>query len=285
MRIDRAYIIMVCFLCVLSCEEQPPETEPPYRYPLALGNFWVYDHTQSNFRYSDSASSTLFDDTTVVKAILTVTVSFQGLWGDSMEYCVLNGSSCLEGCDEHSSWHYYTQNDTGLLLFGYKSSVNLAIPKGAHPARYKWGGQSFNSRDELLSLTAPSFLAWVPARDTITLEDPMVKALEYPIYEGANWTYRDSGSPWRMEREVLYTEDVLVDGDSFSAYVIRTHFDRDHDGTQDNDVYIVDHFTRAGLARRKIFIDSVLVFTPQGLPTGQYIQIEDLYELDRVKIN
>lgn len=277
-------ILWTSSLSFFACEEELPRSDPPYHYPLKLGNYWVYNRVQTALTYSDSGKSARFDDTLIVQSSISVTVSYQGLWGDSLEYSVLN-SYCRDGCEDHTAWHYYTQNDSGLFLFGYESPVNVIAPKITPHLVSSLGGKTFISNDAFFIHSAPAVLPQIPVSDSIYIENPMVRVLEYPLHQGASWTYRDSGNPWRMDREVVFSEELMLENDSFLAFEIVTHYDKNHDGVWDEDLYIKDHFAAEGLVRREIFMDSIFVMSEDGSFTKELKQLVDVYELSRYRLN
>lgn len=214
-----------------------------------------------------------------------MTVSFRGLWEDSLDCAILNSCCYLDSCNAQLSWHYYTQSDTALKLFGYESPSNFILPKPAGLDALMWRGKSFQSRDELLWRAAPSFLSRIPTRDGFYSEDPMVCILEYPISVGASWTYRDSGKPWRMDRQVMLEKELSVEAGKFPVFQVEMLYDRDNDGHWDDDIHIIDHFASEGLIRREILIDSIHVISPQGIRTGGLFRVLDVYELARYELN
>lgn len=282
---SRWFLFVVCMLLLFACEEAQRDIEPSYTYPLALGNYWVYSRTQTNYSYSESTGQAVFEDSSMVCESISVTVSYHGTWDDSLERFVLNSFCCHEDCRDHTSWHHYTQNDTALLLLGYKSPVNQILPKPAQKAQLSWMGATYSSMAGLLSQVAPSPLWRTPAMDSVHIEDPMIQVLKYPLVPGAQWTYRDSGNPWKIDREVIFQKQLSVSAGSFSVYEIQMTFDMDNDGDWDQNIHITDHFAQQGLIRREIFIDSVVVVSPDGTLPDQLIRYLDVYELNRFRVN
>jgi hypothetical protein len=114
--------------------------------------------------------------------------------------------------------------------------------------------------------------------DSIIFEDPPVRCLEYPLRVGAQWTYREAGNPWHMDKKVLRKRRFEVEAGDFSCFEIRWLYDFDNDGSWDEDIWITDYMSSIGLVDRRIFVGGSAESDEYGNELG-FIDSFDEYEL------
>jgi hypothetical protein len=145
---------------------------------------------------------------------------------------------------------FYSNRADGFYMHGYKSAGTMCLPKSNVANKILFKGYAFNNIREITDFLVQSIPLHKVSIDSLIIEQPPIKILDYPLKVGARWSYRLEHDPWRIDREVLATETVQVPAGKFVCYKIRFHYDFDNDGEWDENVVLTDYISSQGLVKR-----------------------------------
>ena len=112
----------------------------------------------------------------------------------------------------------------------------------------------------------------------VTLEDPPVVTLQYPLEPGSHWQMRAEGEPFRIDKEVVGRTEVEVPAGRFDCYVVQWTYPGSP--SLDEQVEFYDYIAAEGLVKRSIITKNVPVTTYSD-PYGQMgiVDLRDEFEL------
>ena len=268
---------------VWSCEEKTKTTE--FTFPMAVGNIWEYRQEISLFTYTDTSGSRQNLDTLVITNPVTATVAGIHIFGDTLstyEFLVRYFSNGIEFIS--TTFYQFTPNE--LNIIAYRSTGGgLVYPKQPAGKQILFKGRYYRSREELSEILQRGAVFAKSSSDSIYMEHPPVKSLEFPFTIGSRWIYQDTSSAFFIEREVKDQITLNLDSTSFRCYQIRTFYDIDSDGVWDEDVGITDYFAREGLVRRDIWALGNIEVNAEGIPDGFKFDWHEKYTLTGWALN
>jgi hypothetical protein len=134
---------------------------------------------------------------------------------------------------------FYQDRDEALLLLAYSgaSTLALALP-GSFPvtpeAGVLWRGNTFRGLPRARA-TAKD----LTTDDDLYLEDPPLVVCLYPLQVDAQWSYRQAGYPYRIDKRVTALGPADPDSLGERECVSTTWlFDLDRDGDWDEDIWM-----------------------------------------------
>ena len=247
-------------------------------YPLSVGNMWIYEREAHLYSYQDSSGTPEYEDTSTFQGTTTSQVTGLATLRDTPEVFAIS-SMADEGNDTYHAVDYYRNTDKGLYLHAYKgASTPHALPKAQMGSHILFKGMKFWSFRELLSTLEATLPAHPSLSDSLYFEDPPVKALHYPLEVGTHWTSRIADHPWRIDKQVLSKELVLVPAGTFPCYRIQWLYDMDADDQWDEDITVFDYISPAGLVCREAQIVGGIKTDEHSQPIG-YLDWEEKYIL------
>ena len=247
----------------------------PAGYPHHVGDSWTYELNGGTYNFRPIDSTVHYTPDTLF-AVATVTITGEQalpttfLPGDSVSALVFEATEqqMRPVAQTFVSVNYFTLTDTAFLLHGYSGSGGTLItPTAARTiGRVSIAGRSFGCFREMidaLTSNGPS-----STTDTIMREVPPLKAIEYPLIAGSQWTFRPSGRPWRIDKQAVGSTSLVVGGTTYQCSIVRWLEDLGNEGTWDADISIVDYIAIEGLLKRSIEVRNVSVSTvtnPDGI--------------------
>jgi hypothetical protein len=244
-------------------------------YPVTAGTSWTYERiaTAYDVRIEDSSATVLLDtiNATILVSVLKDTVlrpgqfpgtdsvkvtSFQEIY--AQRFPVPTPPGIIEGVQ------YFSLDQNALWIHGYKGAGDLALPKRAHrPPAISLNGRSFASLRQLVN----ALLGINPSvgTDSLVREIPPLLSLRFPLTIGAEWTFRERGHPFRIDKKVVGDSGVTVAGIRYECAKVQWLYDLDGNGLWDTTTSIIDFVSPQGLLNRTIDITDAIL-TGSGSP-------------------
>lgn len=258
----------------LSCSEHAPTGwKSQYGwYPLAVGNTWEYQGYIASIKIQpDTLSAPWLDtlySTAQVKVVDLVTLL------DSFVTYKLKDLLVQDG-DSYPSWSYYNNQREGLYFYAYEGASNLPPAQLSSGYRIYFKGKYFRDLIEFIQRLELALVFQPPLPTQLIYEIPPLKAIEYPLRIGAQWTYRPRGEPWRIDKQVVGKTFLRVPVGSFSCWVIKWLYDLDDDQVWDNDIQFLDYLSSSGIVKRSILIKNIVLIDEFGNQIGTYDFVEE----------
>ncbi|MDA3872316.1 MAG: hypothetical protein PF551_08240 [Candidatus Marinimicrobia bacterium] len=277
-------ILLIYSLSFFSCFEGDDNYEGII-YPLSIGNTWDYTLNWNMYSYSDTACYPhQYEDTSTYSSDISVTVTQKVLLKDSFEtFEVVGIENSTMGMNTVK--RYYKNNNDGLYIYAYMSGGPIILPKKQSGNSIVFKGLKFNDFRQLSDFVQQAMPHLSILSDSIYYEEPPLKALQYPIEIGDQWTYREENDDtWRMDKKVIDRKDVELSIGTFECYEIKYIYDIDHDGKWDDDIWISDLISKKGLIQRTITILGIRNITASGDSTDRYFDSIDTYTLNDLNV-
>lgn len=270
--------LLVVFATGCSDTSTGPSSGGAFTFPLVQGNLWRYQSQYLDVSVVGARDAVL--DTVDVDYWLEVARVETLL--DTLVCFRLVENATVDSLEWATGATYYGNLEEGLYTYAYTpGGVGFGIgvsPKRPGGSQLLFRGHPLSDVRRVLSRVGGGLL--VPARDdTLIFEDPPVRSLAYPMFEGRQWTYREPGSPWAIDKRVTGRAPVDVPAGTFSCYAVKWLIDMwDADGQWDDDIDWTDYFSGKGLIKRTLtFRDCVIVDIE-----GQVIDTLDIWEVTRL---
>ncbi len=284
MKTTSTILIFLSLSLLLQCDKDKNPIESgltSYFYPTAVGNQWEYDRSFSIFNFRpDSGNVSNPEDT--IYSISTMQITNKTVLLDSITaYCFLE--TITENGITLSDESYYDNRENGFYLVAYHNAqASTMIPK-INPERIlSFKGYHFNNIKELKLFFTKPVLQVCPTADSLIYENPPLLCLQYPVEIDSQWTYRESGNPWRIDKKVISKEEIEVPAGRFLCYKIQWLYNMDHDSEWDEDIIFYDWICEKGLIRRSILFKDVVA---QNIQMEQIVLFDALSESVLTKTN
>ena len=224
-------------------------TTDEFRFPLAVGNRWGYGMSLRNVGVDISAPQA---PDTLVLGTASMQIVGDTVLQDSIPVMIVAQEEAGPYGTDVNATLYVRNTSEGRLTYGYSGGSHITPGKAASGA-ISFRGQAYGSVDQLIAELI-DLLPYPPrTHGAITLEDPPVIALKYPLEEGQRWTYRSGGDlPFQIDKRVLGTESIETAAGKFDVTVVRWLYDLGQDGTFEDSMWIEDRIADEGLVRREI---------------------------------
>ncbi len=272
--------LVLVLLFLAGCSSLTDSDERNFIFPLQDGARWEYGGEYAEIRAE--GDSMVLDTVYQVTGAVEITRHINlRQWEDVYElHDVIRGRN-----EPRESFSYYKNQDDGLHLFAYsRGGVGDYFPKPVGSVRYVLNGQQFPSLASLPGGALVSGHMDTPPEDSLFFEVPPVKALAYPLETGRRWIYRESGEPWRIEKEITDFVRITVPAGEYDAYRIRWWYDINDDGRWDENIRIVDFISRIGLIQRTIQISGIEEVSPGGEKLLEILNSEQHFYLTRLDV-
>jgi len=238
------YLSLPCFgLFILfsGCTSDPildPEPNNDFRYPMEVGNRWVYSQVYSQ---ADTAAGSMWS--VIERGIDTCEVTGTDLFG-SVELIRLEQR--FTGDDRHIGTDWYSNREDGLYTHAYQSAGGYYGNPAPGQKRYVIGGKSFlKPQDATRWLMGDA----INSSDEIYYENPPKRTYVYPPVTGFKWLFRDN-DPITMNKTYVSQEIVSTSVGEFNCWVIKWEWDFNGDSIPDSDIQGYDWIAREGLIKR-----------------------------------
>lgn len=293
------YLLIVCILAFTldsGCHKSatsPLAGEPAISaYPVVNGMTWQYNYYSAPYdiRMKDTSAPPPLDTVygvSTVKVIGDTVLRPGGLPGaDSVRVSAMVESyrqlvPVPSDLSISNGYQYYSVDQNGMYLHGYRSAGMLSLPKGS-PKTFavRAAGRTFSSmRDLVRTLLGNPFTL---ADDPISREIPPKLTLRFPLAVGVSWTFRAAGQPFRIDKQVIGEEEYTVSGTSYRCATVRWLYDMDNSGTWSTSISIVDLVSSSGLLKRTIDLKDILVTTSTNPDSGGLLNVREEYSATSV---
>ena len=254
-----AFVVVLAVVAGCSDSGTGPSPGDDYTFPLAEGNAWEYN--------SQFVTITLSEGCRVVLDTLdgyhSLEIARRETLQDTLACYMLVQTAVYDSLEWWSAASYYEGDENGLWNLAYETGGGYGgDPKPVVGQRLVFRGHPLSDVRGALSALAWGGLASVRS-DSLIFEDPPVRSLAYPLYVDLQWTYREPGAPWAIDKRVTDRSSISVPAGTYRCYAVRWLIDIwDEDGQWDEDIDWVDHFCDTGLVKRTLILHDVLVTGP-----------------------
>jgi hypothetical protein len=107
--------------------------------------------------------------------------------------------------------------------------------------------------------------------------------LKYPLQTGLQWTIRESGDPWRVDKKVISEEQIEVPAGRYYCVKLQYLIDLDENNEWDEDIILYDYIGYDGLIRRSGLYKDLIATDEFGVPIGLF-DTKDESNLKKAKI-
>ncbi len=268
--------LALCITISLSTckkEDNPagPGENESFVYPLQTGKKWEYKRTFTHFNFRPDSLQNIRKNDSTITSTVAIRVVGKAMLRDSVQTILLRETltdSTMMVVDDS----YYANLDDGLYFYAYHGP-GYVIPKSAINRKIFFKGRYFNSIREITSFITKAIPENHGLADSIIYEIPPLQSLKYPLAKGSQWTYRQPGKPWHIDKKVQSFEKVTVDAGGFVCYKIQWLYDMDHNGHWDEDIVFYDYVSQCGLVKRSILFKDQIIYnggSPQPMGKMDY---------------
>lgn len=242
-------------------------------YPFEDGNSWNYSRTFSAENIRPDSIRHYFSQYPFL-ANGSVTILYDTIINGITTKCFYERYTEFQSNDSNT-WHnrqYLINTDSSLLCYAYwpiwgGSGIPLKIQSVVNFEKY---GHIFTDFREIFHF-ADYGLTGSRADDTLSIPNPPIVVMKYPIITGEQWIFRYySGIP-SMYRKYLYFENIVLQGDIISS--IRTQ----KTWVNFDDLIMFDHISARGLLKKDMLVKDMLVTTIQNPEGVGYVDMRDVY--------
>lgn len=264
-------------LFLAGCAPEEERAEGGLRLALVEGVVLGYQVSEV-WHFRDAADSTLELGGDSLQAFLSQTVCESGTlyhqparrvrertdwyeWGNPLQSA---GNSLVD--------LYYQERDEALLLLAYSqaSTLVLGLP-GPGPSLPGEAWALLPLRREP-GRTGAGKSPWTD--DDLQLEDPPLVVFRYPLNVDAQWTYRQAGEPWRIDKRVSALGPAEPDSLGLRDCVaLDWFFDLDRDGNWDEDLSLSTTCDAKGLVS-SLLLQAGLELSWNGRPVIAQRRVE-----------
>ena len=271
-RVDKVSIFFLIFVFFFCCKKSDDPTGPlaeDFAFPLKIDNKWEYAITFSTFNIrGDTTGINL--NTTIVANVVLETVRKDTLQ-NGVKTFVFHETQTFESISLESET-YYNNEVNGLFLYA-RSGEHATLLKSAAKGRLLYRGRFFNTVREILAFIERNIVNGVITIDTLIVEDPPFKSLQYPLEIGSQWIYSTNNFS-TTEKKVLAKEKVETPAGDFDCIKIQWI------NNLDTDLEFFDFICSKGLVKRSITAKDIRVTSsenPDG--TGALLDTKIEFEL------
>ncbi len=253
-------------------------------YPMQIGNRWTYNRSFYTHNYRPIDSTYQFQPFSL-SYTLTVEATKQlllprrpGIITDLIPVTEFR----TVGTDRTSpSYSYYTQSSGWLYLQGYIPSSLIDPQPAGQSQSFRLGERTFRSLQDAIRLLEEPIST--TATDSITREYPPLTIIKYPLATGDQWTFRQSGRPWRIDKRT--GESGWDPQFGLWYYEVRWLYDMNGDGVWDSDIIVTDRISVKGILRRRFDLLNLEVITENSPEAVGYVDVCDEYSASSLPVH
>ena len=252
-----------------------PDASGEFRYPLEVGYSWEYER---EFWVSEvgPVASAVMQHVLAETSGVYIRVEGEVVLPDSTVSMAML-ETITSGQDVYESAHFYAEAPEGLYLHAYVPGSSAVAPKPVPGVQLWFKGRRVTGPADVARLIAGELPLQECRPESMIYEVPPVLVLPSELDVGDQWTVREAGSPWRVDKRVVGVTRVEVPAGSFVCHVVEWLIDFQVDGEWDEDVEFHDYVSPHGLVRRSLHFDMVAT-SPEGDTLGFY-ETTDVSEL------
>lgn len=270
----KIFFILSILLLTTGCEEiiNTGDTESFDKYPTQTGREWEYRtelkmEFYDNFGRIDSISN-VFSENSIVRVITE---------NDSVG--AYTGLVLFETFDINSPQSinkiWYLNSDSGLFAFAYSSS---GASQFVYPKQIELKPK--HQTDFIKSIRMfPGFADGID--EALTISDTVLyysiprQVLKYPLNIGVKWT--ELTFPFFRERFIQKQQIVNTNGNNYNCFKLESNMSL-------HNIQLIDYINLdAGLVKREIISDSVMLTSVTNPDSGSYIKATTISKLVREK--
>lgn len=271
-KINKVSCLFLIFVFLFGCKKDNP-TGPlaeNFAFPLKIGNKWQYTRTYSPFNVR--GDTTGFNIDTIIANLASEIVRRDTL-PNSLETFVLHTTETVENLSfEFKNESYYQNQADGLFLYAHSNPVDILL-KSAVKKQLLFKGRYFKNIREILLFIERAVVNNITTADTLIIEDPPLKSLQYPLEIGSQWIFSANNFS-TTEKKVLGKEKVETPAGDFDCIKIQWI------NNLDTDLEFFDFICSKGLVKRSITAKDIRVTSsenPDG--TGALLDTKIEFEL------
>ena len=252
------FLLILTIIFITGCDKDPTGPRGSgFIYPLKVGNQWEYDRTFSTFNFRpDSSNDDQYNDINITSSVIIEIIRREPT-PDSIDVFVFQ-ETLNENDRPLVSNSFYANLDSGLYFYG-NSGPAYVTPKASLNNRFLFKGRYFNNIREITSyITNAVPKNYILIGPSMSENPPPLQSLKYPIYIGSQWTFRNSGNPWLIDKKIINYEKVTVPVGSFVCIKVQWLFDIDTDNVWDEDIIFYDYICKKGLIKRSIVFKDII---------------------------
>ncbi len=268
--------LLIAFLfSLLGCSSDNNPTGPPgedFKYPLTSGSQWQYSRTFKQFNVRGDSAQVAQFDTTISSNIVWEVLGPDTLaeLPSPLSVIVLKETMTTSDGMPFTSENYYRNEESGLFLHAHKGAASTLLKSS--PAQLKFAGRSFNNTREILNFVEKIILQNGVTGDSLIIENPPLKSLQYPLEIGVSWTV--SSSPFEVEKSVVGQENVTVPAGEFDCLKIQLN------NEIDTSIEFFDFIGTDGLVLRTVLVRDIIMTSPDNPDgTGIIFDVRDEMQL------
>ena len=252
---------VAAMILLASCSRcTSPSDDSCHVFPLAQGNSWDYS--------SESLTVIAIEDGEAVLDTLDssyrLEVARRETILDALAFFRVVETWFPSSVEPRQRAHYYLNTDDGLYLYASTTGSYVGYPgvspkERARPLALFHGEPLECLWHHMNALGDPGM--WSSLDDSLDVWDPPLRSYAYPLFVGRQWTYREPGHPWAVDKRVVGQTYVSVPAGTYRCHIIQWLIDfRDEDGEWDDDTEWFDFVYAGQLVKRSLTVRGVLIY-------------------------
>lgn len=278
-------VVIILLTCIAGCILFDNDTDNPlpdmnFIYPLSVGSTWQYERVIT-CEYDPLATYNGFSDTSFYSTASVEIIDNEIIFDTLRTY---NFKSILyEDSNVYDGNEYYNNVENGLINYGYTTPYMLTPKKNQGCSYLMFKGKKFNSIRQIIGLIEMGYYCAGHTKEDSIIFD-QVRALEYPLEKGREWTYRTEtydGDPWRIDKKILDWKRIEVPAGMFNCWRIQWFNNPFGAGTNwDEDIFMLDYISEEGLIKRILELYNIQYYSAGGILLGYMNYTEETTLVD-----
>jgi len=249
------FLMILILSFVLSCNKNPVGTTTEFNwYPLAVGNSWEYSRFIASINIQPDTTYVPFSDTFFSTGQVQVTKKDTLL--DSIPVFELL-ENLKDTLGSYSSLNYFNNLEDGLYYYGFNGTSYLPPLQSTTQQSLHFKGKYFRNIREIIDWLEKAIPLSFSSSDFLDYYLPPRKRIQYPLKIGSQWTYTQTGDPWRIDGKVVNREFVTIPAGMFYCYKIQWLYDLNEDGRWDSDIEFFQYVHSIGVVKWSILLKNI----------------------------
>ncbi len=268
---------LACVSVLVGCSTcSGPSDGSRGEFPLRIGNSWEY--LSDYLQIVDIQANEVVLDT--LQAAYDLEVARRETILDTLACYRVVETVAPGSVDPRSRANYYRHADDALYLHAYTVGgfigfAGVTPKERPRPVVTLRGWPLADLGLPMRSMGASS--ASSALDDSLVVETPAVVSYEYPLHVGQQWTYREPGHPWAVDKRVVGETFVSVPAGVYECLIVQWLIDIfDEDGEWDEDIEWFDYVHSGQIVKRSLTVHDVLVW---GDDPSEPIDTLDMWEV------
>jgi hypothetical protein len=250
-------------------------------FPLEAGGLWTYDASTSTHNFRPAVPGATFRDT-VIRWNAVVQSLGRDTLRDSIEVWKIHANESMQG--SFSADCFYVVGRDTLFQFAYTGGSQI-FPVQPSAYQFEYGGRSYASIGDLVDAFGLRVISGLFSAVNDTLFEPRPpKALIFPLRQGLEWNYRETGYPFRIGKKVLGEVFLLTRAGFFPVSKIQWMWDIRNRGVWDSTLAGYEYVSPRGLIRREFLMNDVGLTGPDDPEPIGYFDLKTEYVLTSTNV-